>query len=160
MWPFVWFPIWFQVFSIKWRSPLSDRFVKAFSRSGPTQTVAINISTGLQCFGIPVFFTNLSLRKFLVRYLTLFYLFLIIDGFKCLDRNSLEEYPVNAGVSRKVSFLVLHFSYYIWMTLMMLSVILLSIIILLSTRSVIRDLIYGNSRVAFWTWIRYGKTVD
>ena len=113
--------------------------------------MALNISTGLQCFGIPVFFTNLSLRKFLVRYLTLslFYLFLIIGGFKCLDRNSLEEYPVNAGVSRKVPFLVLHFSYYIWMTLMMLSVILLSIIILLSTRSVIRDLIYGNSRVAF-----------
>ena len=47
----------------------------------------------------------------------------------------------------KTPFLVLHFSHYKLMTfLMMLSVILLSmLLILLSTQSMIRHLIYGNS---------------
>ena len=46
--------------------------------------------------------------------------------------------------SLKVSFLVLHFSYYTLMTFLMLSVILLSILILISILSVIRHLICAN----------------
>ena len=40
-----------------------------------------------------VFFTNLSLTEFQVRYLTLFLLYSVIESFK-----SSQEYPVNAGV--------------------------------------------------------------
>ena len=40
-----------------------------------------------------VFFTNLSLMEFQVRYLAFFLLFLVIDGF-----GSSQEYPVNGGV--------------------------------------------------------------
>ena len=63
-----------------------------------------------------------------------------------LNEKSLQEYAVKAGVSRG-PFLVLHFSYYILMTyLMMLSVILLSILmILLSILSVIKHLICSNN---------------
>ena len=48
-------------------------------------------STGL---GMLVFFTNLSLMKFWLRYLALFCLFSVIDGFKWFW----WEHPVNAGV--------------------------------------------------------------
>ena len=41
-----------------------------------------------------VFFTNLSLMKFQLRYLALFLLFSVIDNFG----KSSQEYPVNAGV--------------------------------------------------------------
>ena len=48
-------------------------------------------------FGMLVFFTNLSLMEFQVRYLAIFFLFsewlrVILDG------KSSQEYPVNAGV--------------------------------------------------------------
>ena len=47
-----------------------------------------------------VFFTNLSLMEFQVRYLALFLLFLVIGGRLrvVLDGKSSQEYPVNAGV--------------------------------------------------------------
>ena len=45
-----------------------------------------------------VFFTNLSLMEFQVRYLVLFLLFSVIDGFEWLDGRSSREYSVNAGV--------------------------------------------------------------
>ena len=88
-------------------------------------------------FGMLVFFTNLShgisgqifgpISSFLSnRQLRV-----------VLDRKSSQEYQVNAGVP--APFLILHFSYYIFMNfLMMLSVILLSMLmILLSILSVI-----------------------
>ena len=63
-----------------------------------------------------------------------------------LDRKSSQEYPINAGVPQG-PFFVLHFSYYILMTfMMMLFVTLLSMLmIVLSTLSVIRHLICGNN---------------
>ena len=45
-----------------------------------------------------VFFTNLSLMEFQVRYLALFLLFSVIDGFEWFWMASSQEYPVNAGV--------------------------------------------------------------
>ena len=42
-----------------------------------------------------LFFTNLSLMEFQVRYLALFVLFSVIDDF---NGKSSQEYPVNAGV--------------------------------------------------------------
>ena len=46
-----------------------------------------------------VFFTNLRLQKFQVRYLVSFLLFLVIGQLQVvLDGISPQEYPVNAGV--------------------------------------------------------------
>ena len=94
-------------------------------------------------FGMLVFFTNLSLMEFQVRYLALFLLFSVIDGFKWFWMGSLHKNIQLMLEFLKASF----FSYYTWMTfLMMLSVILLSMLIMLhSTLSVIRHLISGNN---------------
>ena len=54
---------------------VSDRIVKAFYRSR-------GYSRLLAEFGMLVFFTNLSLMEFQVRYLALFLLFSVIDTFK------------------------------------------------------------------------------
>ena len=94
-------------------------------------------------FGMLVFFTNLSLMEFQVRYLALFLLFSVIDGFEWFWMGSLHKNIQLMLEFLKASF----FSYYTWMTfLMMLSVILLSMLIMLhSTLSVIRHLISGNN---------------
>ena len=53
----------------------------------------------LSKFGMLVFFKNVSLMEFQVRYLALFLLSSIIDGFRWFWKGkSLQEYPVNAGV--------------------------------------------------------------
>ena len=51
---------------------VSDRIARAFNRSGATRAVAVNISMFFIVFGMLVFFTNLSLMEFQVRYLALF----------------------------------------------------------------------------------------
>ena len=78
-----------------------------------------------------VFFTNIILMEIQVRYLVLFLLFSVKECF---------------GWFLKAPFLVLHFPYYKLMTFLMLSVILLyMLMILLSTLSVIRQIICGNN---------------
>ena len=98
-------------------------------------------------FGMLVFFINLSLTEFQVRYLALFLLFVVIGGFGLFWMENLHKNTQLMLVFLKGLFLVLHFSYYTFMTfLMMLSVILLSMLmILLSTLNVIRHLICGNN---------------
>ena len=72
---------------------VSDRISRAFNRSGATRAVSYpRLLTG---FGRLVFFTNLSLMEFRVRYLALLLLFSVIDGFEWF---SSQEDPVNAGV--------------------------------------------------------------
>ena len=92
-----------------------------------------------------VFFTNISLVEFLVRYLALFLLLSIIDGLKLFWITGLHKNIQLMLEFLKAPFLVLHFSYNTLMTfLMMLSAILLSMLmILLSILSVIRHLIRG-----------------
>ena len=51
-------------------------------------------------FGMLVFFTNLGLMEFQVRYLALFLLFSVRRLQVVLDGKSSQEYPVNAGVSQ------------------------------------------------------------
>ena len=94
-----------------------------------------------------VFFTNLSLMEFQVRYLTLFLLFSVIDGFWWFWMGSLRKNIQLMLEFLKASYLVLHFSNYTLMPfLMVLSVILLSMLmVLLSILSVIRHLICGNN---------------
>ena len=58
---------------------VSDRIARAFDRSGATQAVALDISKAFDGFGMLIFFTNLSLTKFQVRYLALFLLFSIFS---------------------------------------------------------------------------------
>ena len=95
-------------------------------------------------FGMLVFFTNLSLMEYQVRYLALFLLFSVIDDFEWFWMESLHKNIQLMRESLKAPFLVLHFSYYTLMIfLTMLSVILPSmLIILLSVLSVIRHLIF------------------
>ena len=94
-----------------------------------------------------LFFTNLSLMEFQSRYLALFLLFSVIDGFKWFLIGSLHKNIQLILEFFKVPFLVLHFAYYILMIfLMMLSVILVSMLItLLSVLSVISYLICASN---------------
>ena len=94
-----------------------------------------------------IFFTDLSLMEFQVRYLALFLLFSVIDNFKWFWMESLHKNIQLMREFLKALFLVLHFSYYTLMTfLMMLSVILQSMLmILLSILSVIGHLICDNN---------------
>ena len=98
-----------------------DRIARAFNRSAQ----GFRQLTG---FSMLVFFTNISLMKFQVRYLALYLLFSLSKFWTGrLYRNIqlMLEFL-------KVRFLVLHFSYYTLMTfLMMLSVILLSMLMIL-----------------------------
>ena len=96
--------------------------------------------------GMLVFFTNWRLIKFLGRYLALFLLFLVIDGFKLFWMESLHKDIQLMLEFLQAPFLVLHFFCYTLMTLTMSSVILLSVMmILLSILSVIGHLICGNN---------------
>ena len=63
-------------------------------------------------FGMPVFFTNLSLMEFQVRYLALFFLFSAIDDFEWFWMESLHKNIHLMQEFLKAPFLVLHFSYY------------------------------------------------
>ena len=82
--------------------------------------------------GMLFFFTNLGLMEFQVRYLALFLLFSVIDGFEWFWMESLHKNIQLMLEFLKAPFLVLHFSYYTLITfLMMLSVILLSMLVIL-----------------------------
>ena len=113
----------------------------AFNRS--TRATALDIWTG---FGMLVFFTNLGLMEFQVRYLVLF-LFLVIDDFKWFCMGSFLTNIQLMLKFLKAPFLILHFSYYTLMTfLMMSSGILLSMLMILpSILSVIRHVICSNN---------------
>ena len=123
-------------------------------------------------FGMLVFFTNLSLMEFQVRYLALFLLFSVIDGFEWFRMESLHKSIQLMLEFLKAPFLFLHFSYYTLMIfLTMLSVILLSMrMTLLSILSMIRHLICGNNLnwllnlnliyETLWTGIRSGLLIS
>ena len=97
--------------------------------------------------GILVFITNVSLTEFQVRYLALFLLFSVIDGFEWFLMGSIYKNIQLMLEFLKAPSLVLHFSCYTLMTfLTMLSVILLSMLmILLFILSMTRHLICGNN---------------
>ena len=94
-----------------------------------------------------VFFTNLSLVEFQVRYLALFLPFSGTDVYELFWMESLHKNIQLMLEFFKAPFLVLHFSYYTLMTfLMMLFVIFLSVLMMvLSIPSVIKHLIGGNN---------------
>ena len=93
-----------------------------------------------------IFFTKLSLMEFQVKYLALFLVFSVIDGFNWFWMGSLH-YNIQLMLELvKALLLVLHFSYYTLMSfLLMLSVELLSMLMIIpSILGVIRHLICGN----------------
>ena len=115
---------------------VSDAITKAFNRSGATQAREHFIYSRLLTeFDILVFFTNLSLMEFEVRYLATFLLFSVLDGVEYFWKGSLHKNILSILEFLKAPFLVLHFSHYTLMTfLMMLSVRLLSMLIRAYTR--------------------------
>ena len=127
------------------------------------------LSTG---FVMMVYLTNVSLMESQVRYLALFRLFLVIDGFKWFWMESLHKNIQLMLEFLKGPFLVLHFSCCILMTsLMMLSEILLSMLMIpLSILTVIRHLICGNNLKCLlnlnpiyetqWTGVRSGLLIS
>ena len=98
--------------------------------------------------------------EFQVRYLALFLLFSVIDGFEWFWMEILHKNIQLMLEFLKAPFLVLHFSYYTLMAfLMMLPVILLSMLmILLPYLSVIRHLSCGNN--LNWLLNLIYKTLD
>ena len=86
--------------------------------------------------------------EFQVRYLALFLLFSVIDGFKWFWMESLHKNIQLMGEFLKAPFLVLHFSCYTLVTfLTMLSKILLSMLMWSGIWSV------ATTWTGFWTWI-------
>ena len=147
---FFWCPVWFQVFSINCRSfdRLSDIIARAFNRPGATRNAVLDISKALDRFW------HAGLIHKLKSYgipgevfgLALFRLISVTDSFKWFWMGSLHRNIHLMLEFLKVSFLVVHFSYYTLMTSLMLSVTLLSMLtILISTLSVIKHLICGNN---------------
>ena len=120
-------------------------------------------------FGMLVFFTNLSLMEFQIRYFTLFLLFSVTDIFNWFSmRSSHKNIQLRLEILESL-FLVLHFSHYTF--LMMLPVIFLSILVIpLSILSVIRHPICGNNLTwllqlnliykTLWNGARSGLTVS
>ena len=151
---------------------VSDRIAWSFNRSVAIQTAGLDISKAFHKVWHTRLFTNLSLMGFQVRYLALFLLFSVIDGFEWFWMESLHKNIQLMLEFLNAPFLVQHFSCYTLMTfLMMLSVILLSMLmILLSILSVIRHLICGNNLnwllnlsviyETLWTGVRSGFLIS
>ena len=108
---------------------VSDRIAGAFNRFGATRAVQLIYLRLPIGFGMLVFFKDLLLMEFQVRYLPVFHLFSLIDPF--LDGKSSQDIQLMLQFL-KAAFLVLHSSYYSLMTLMMIfSVTLLSMLMIL-----------------------------
>ena len=99
-----------------WQLSLSDRVARAFNRSWATQAVALDKYKAFDWVWHTGLFRRLSLIEFKVRYLALFLLFLIRDGFKWFWMGSLPKNFQLMVEFVKTSFMVLHFSCYTWMT--------------------------------------------
>ena len=68
-----------------------DRIARAFNSAGATRDVAIDVLKAFIRLGMLVFFRNLSVTEFQVRFLVLFLLFPIIGGFGWFWMGNLHE---------------------------------------------------------------------
>ena len=126
---------------------VSDRIARAFNKSGATGAVVLDVSKAFDRVWHAGLLHKLTSMEFQVRYLALFLLFSVIDGFEWFWMESPHKNIQLMLEFLKAPFLVLHFSCYTLMTfLTMLSLILLSMLmILLFILSVTRHLISGNN---------------
>ena len=150
---------------------VSHRLARAFNRSGLLELWHLIYPRLLSGFRMLVYFTNLNLMEFQVRYLALFLLLSVTDGFVWFWVESLLKNIQLMLEFLKGPFLVLHISCCILMAfLMMLSVILLSMLmILLFILTVIGHLICSNNLnwllnlnliyETLWTGVRSGLLI-
>ena len=122
---------------------LSDRIARVFNISGPTQAIPLCILKAFYRVWHAGLLHKLSCMKFRVTYLSLFFIFSVIDDFEWFQMGSFHKNILLILELFKVPFLAQNLSYYTLMTfLMMLSLILLSMLmILLSSLNVMRHLI-------------------
>ena len=69
----------------------SDRIARVFNKSGATRALAIDISKLLTEFSMLVFFKNIHLIEFQVRYMALFLFFSVIGSFKWFWMESIHK---------------------------------------------------------------------
>ena len=86
---------------------VSDRIARVFNRSGANRPIALDISKASDRVWMLVFFTNLSLMEFQIRYLALFLLFSVIGGFGWFWMGNLQNNIQLILEFLKGSFLVL-----------------------------------------------------
>ena len=110
---------------------VSDKIARAFNRSQATGAAARDITKAFDRFWHAGLLQKLSLMEFQVRYLVLFFLFSVIDGFEWFWMGSLHKNIQLMLEFLKAPFLVLHFSFYALMTFLMLSAILLSMLMMI-----------------------------
>ena len=104
---------------------VSDRIARDFNRSGATPDLALDNPWLSRDIRMLVFFRNLGLMEYQIRYLVLSLLFSVIGGFGWFWMGSLHKNIQLMLELLKGPFLVLRLSYYTLMAfLMMLSVIL------------------------------------
>ena len=123
-----------------------DRIAGAVNRSPATQAEALDVNKVFGRVWHAGLLHKLKSYGFHVRYLALFLLFSVMDGFEWSWMESLNNIIQLMLEFLKAPFSALNFSCYTIMTfLMMFSVILLSMLMILhSNLSVIRHLIHGN----------------
>ena len=92
---------------------VSDRIARTFNTCRATWAVTLDISKAFDRVWDEVFFTNLSPMEFQVRYLTLFHLLSVIDGFEWFLMESLHKdiHLMVMLVFLKSLYLMPHFSY-------------------------------------------------
>ena len=90
---------------------VSDRIPRTFYRSGLLELWHLIYPRLLTGFGMLVFFTNLNLMEFQVRYLAFFFLFSVIDSFEWFWTDSLHQNTQVMLQKLKAPFLVLQFFY-------------------------------------------------
>ena len=150
---------------------VSERIARAFNKSGATiWVVALDITKAFDRVSHADLLRKLKSWNFRSDIWPYFF-FSVIDGFKWFGMESLLKNIQLKLKFLKAPFLVLHFSCYILMTFLMLSVILLSILMmLLSILSMIRHLICSNNLNWFlnlnliyetlWTGVRSGLLIS
>ena len=90
---------------------ISDRIARAFSRSGATPAVALEISKAFDRVWLAGLLHKLKFMEFQVRYLALSLLFSVIDNFEWFWIDSHHKNIQLMLAFLKAPFLVLHFSY-------------------------------------------------
>ena len=145
------------LFSLAWSKSLfltadllevvSDKIVRAFSRSGAARAVTLDISKAFDRVWHACLLHKLNCYGSSSQIYGLILSFLSKDGFRWFWMGSLHKNIQLLLEFIKAPFFVQHFSYYALMNyLMMLSALVLPVLmILLTTLSAIRHLIYGNN---------------